>query len=97
MHQESSRGAGRVEGASLKTMVGAGRATAVEAIDRLEGLLGLLAARAGRAGQLTADAGVIRVVLRLSRWEDFARGCLDDSLARGFPAVWADTVTAGPG
>jgi hypothetical protein len=25
MHQESSRGVGRVEGASLKTMVGAGR------------------------------------------------------------------------
>jgi uncharacterized membrane protein len=115
-------------------------ATAVEAIDSLEGLLALLAARTERADQLADDAGVVRVVLRLPRWDDFARGCLDDviaaaagspmvllrlrdllarlgrrapgaradfvaaraawvddSLARGFPVIWADTVTAGPG
>jgi uncharacterized membrane protein len=113
-------------------------ATAVEAIDSLEGLLALLAARTERADQLIDDAGVVRVVLRLPGWDDFARGCLDDviaaaagspmvllrlrdllarlgrraqgaradfvatraawvddSLARGFPVIWADTVTAG--
>jgi uncharacterized membrane protein len=115
-------------------------ATAVEAIDSLEGLLSLIAARTEPAEQVTDDAGVVRIVLRLPRWEDFARGCLDDViaaaagspmvllrlrdllarvrerppaaaadfvatraawiddlLARGFPAIWADTVTAGRG
>jgi uncharacterized membrane protein len=115
-------------------------ATAVEAIDSLEGLLSLLAARTERADQLADEAGVVRIVLRLPRWEDFARGCLDDviaaaagspmvllrlrdllarfgarapaagadfvatraawvddSIARWFPAIWADTVRAGRG
>lgn len=115
-------------------------ATAVQAIDSLEGLLSLLAARAGRAEQLTDDAGVVRVILRLPRWEDFARSCLDDlitaavgspmvllrlrdllarlgeqslaadaeivatraawvddSLARKFPLIWAETATARHG
>jgi uncharacterized membrane protein len=56
-------------------------ATAVEAIDSLEGLLDLLAARTGRADQLTDEAGTVRVTLSLPRWEDFARGCLDDLIA----------------
>ena len=64
-------------------------ATAVEAIDRLEGLLALLAARTERAEQLTDDAGVVRVVLRLPRWDDFARSWLDDVIAAaaGSPMV----------
>ena len=64
-------------------------ATAVEAIDSLEGLLGLLAARAGRADQLADEAGAVRVVLSLPRWEDFARGSLDDLIAAaaGSPMV----------
>lgn len=56
-------------------------ATAVQVIDRLEGLLGFLAARAGRADQLTDDAGLVRVILSLPRWEDFARSFLDDLIA----------------
>ena len=64
-------------------------ATAVQAIDSLEGLLSLLAARTGRADQLTDDAGAVRVILRLPRWEDFARSCLDDLIAAaaGTPMV----------
>jgi uncharacterized membrane protein len=64
-------------------------ATAVQAIDSLEGLLSLLAERAGRADQLTDDAGAVRVILLLPRWEDFARGCLDDLIAAatGTPMV----------
>ena len=58
-------------------------ATAVEAIDSLEGLLSLLAARTVPAEQLADDGGVVRVVLRLPRWEDFARSCLDDLIAAG--------------
>jgi uncharacterized membrane protein len=112
-------------------------ATAVEAIDSLEGLLSLLAARTDRADQLIDDAGVVRVILCLPRWEDFARSFLDDliaaaaaspmvllrirgllarfgerpppaaadfvasraawvddTLAREFPLIWADTATA---
>ena len=56
-------------------------ATAGEAIDSLEGLLILLAARTVPAEQLADDGGVVRVVLRLPRWEDFARSCLDDLIA----------------
>jgi uncharacterized membrane protein len=56
-------------------------ATAVEAIDSLEGLLSLLAARTDRADQLTDEAGVVRVILCLPQWEDFARSCLDDLIA----------------
>jgi len=56
-------------------------ATAVEAIDSLEGLLSLLAARTVPAEHLADDRGVVRVVLRLPRWEDFARSCLDDLIA----------------
>jgi uncharacterized membrane protein len=64
-------------------------ATAVEAIDSLEGLLSLLAGRPGRAEQLTDDAGAVRVILSLPRWEDFARSCLDDLIAAatGSPMV----------
>ena len=64
-------------------------ATAVEAIDSLEGLLSLLAARTGRADQLADEAGAVRVVLSLPRWEDFARSCLDDLIAAaaGSPMV----------
>lgn len=64
-------------------------ATAVEAIDSLEGLLSLLAARTGRADQLADDAGAVRVILSLPRWEDFARSCLDDLIAAaaGSPMV----------
>ena len=64
-------------------------ATAVEAIDSLEGLLRLLAARTGRADQLADEAGAVRVVLSLPRWEDFARGSLDDLIAAaaGSPMV----------
>ena len=64
-------------------------ATAVEAIDSLEGLLSLLAARTGRADQLADEAGTVRVILSLPRWEDFARSCLDDLIpaAAGSPMV----------
>ncbi len=115
-------------------------ATAVQAIDSLEGLLSLLAARTGRADQLTDEAGAVRVILSLPRWDDFARSFLDDliaaaadtpmvllrlrellarlgeqappagagivatraawvddSLARKFPLIWADTATTGRG
>ncbi len=56
-------------------------ATAVQAIDSLEGLLSLLATRTNRGDQLTDDAGAVRVILSLPRWEDFARSCLDDLIA----------------
>jgi len=64
-------------------------ATAVQTIDSLEGLLSLLAARTERAEQLTDDAGVVRVMLSLPRWADFARSCLDDLIpaAAGSPMV----------
>jgi uncharacterized membrane protein len=112
-------------------------ATAVQVLDCLEGLLGPLAARNATAGQVADTDGVIRVMLNLPRWEDFARKCLDDiivasadspmvllrtrdlltrlgrtapssgqkvlasrhrwvedTLARNFPVVWADTASA---
>jgi uncharacterized membrane protein len=56
-------------------------ATAVEAIDSLEGLLSLLATRTARADQLTDDAGILRVIISLPRWDDFARSFLDDLIA----------------
>ncbi|MGD0701071.1 MAG: DUF2254 family protein [Trebonia sp.] len=56
-------------------------ATAVQALDSLEGLLGPLAARTGPTDQLTDDKGVIRVILHLPRWDEFARGSLDDVIA----------------
>jgi uncharacterized membrane protein len=64
-------------------------ATAVEALDSLEGLLSLLAVRSDRADHLTDNAGVVRVILCLPRWEDFARSCLDDVIAAatGSPMV----------
>ena len=64
-------------------------ATAVEAIDSLEGLLSLLAARTVPANRLADHRGVVRVVLRLPRWEDFGRSCLDDLIAAaaGSPMV----------
>ena len=108
-------------------------------LDSLEGLLSLLATRTNRGDQLTDDAGAVRVILSLPRWEDFARSFLedliaaatdtpmvllrlrellarvgeqappaagivatraawvDDSLARKFPVIWADTATTGHG
>jgi hypothetical protein len=72
-------------------------ATAVQAIDSLEGLLSLLATRTNRGDQLTDDVGAVRVILSLPRWEDFARSRVDDSLARKFPLIWADTATARRG
>ena len=64
-------------------------ATAVEVIDSLEGLLSLLAARTDRADRLADEAGQVRVILSLPRWEDFARSCLDDLIAAaaGTPMV----------
>jgi uncharacterized membrane protein len=56
-------------------------ATAVQAIDSLEGLLGPLATRGAPTNQLADDTGAIRVILHLPRWEDFARGSLDDVIA----------------
>ena len=56
-------------------------ATAVQAIDSLEGLLSHLAAQPGPAYQLTDDAGAVRVILALPRWDDFARSFLDDLIA----------------
>lgn len=56
-------------------------ATAVQVIDSLESLLSLLAARTLPADRLSDGGGVVRVVLRLPRWDDFARSCLDDLIA----------------
>jgi uncharacterized membrane protein len=115
-------------------------ATAVQVLDCLEGLLGPLAARSATAGQVADADGVIRVMLNLPHWDDFARSCLDDiiaasadspmvlvrtrdlltrlgrtapssgqkvlasrlrwvedTLARNFPVVWADTASARDG
>jgi uncharacterized membrane protein len=56
-------------------------ATAVQVLDCLEGLLGPLAARNATAGQVADVDGVIRVMLNLPHWDDFARSCLDDIIA----------------
>jgi len=115
-------------------------ATAVQVLDCLEGLLAPLAARSATAGQVADADGVIRVMLSLPHWDDFARSCLDDiiaasagspmvllrtrdlltrlgrtapgpgqkvlasrvrwvedTLARNFPVVWADTASAREG
>ena len=115
-------------------------ATAAQVLDCLEGLLGPLAARSATAGQVADADGVIRVMLSLPHWDDFARSCLDDiiaasadspmvlvrtrdlltrlgrtapgpgqkvlasrvrwvedTLARNFPVVWADTASARDG
>jgi uncharacterized membrane protein len=112
-------------------------ATAAQVLDCLEDLLGPLAAGNASAGQVADADGVIRVVLKLPHWDDFARACLDDiiaaatgspmvlvrtremlirlgqtrpssdqavlasrlrsvedTLARRFPVVWADTASA---
>ena len=53
-------------------------ATAVQVLDCLEGLLAPLAARSATAGQVADADGVIRVMLNLPHWDDFARSCLDD-------------------
>jgi uncharacterized membrane protein len=53
-------------------------ATAAQAVDSIEGLLGPMAVRARPAGQLADDAGAVRVILNLPRWDDLARSCLDD-------------------
>jgi uncharacterized membrane protein len=64
-------------------------ATAVQVLDALEGLLGPLAARNALAGQVPDPEGVIRVMLNLPHWADFARYCLDDIIAAsaGSPMV----------
>jgi uncharacterized membrane protein len=64
-------------------------ATAAQVLDCLEGLLGPLAARNALAGQVADADGVIRVMLNLPHWDDFARGCLDDIIAAsaGSPMV----------
>jgi uncharacterized membrane protein len=115
-------------------------ATAAQVLDCLEGLLGPLAARSATAGQVADADGVIRVMLSLPHWDDFARSCLDDiiaasadspmvlvrtrdlltrlgrtapgpgqkvlasrvrwvedTLARNFPVIWADTASARDG
>ena len=56
-------------------------ATAVQVLDCLEGLLAPLAARTATAGQVADAGGVIRVMLNLPHWDDFARSCLDDIIA----------------
>jgi uncharacterized membrane protein len=68
-------------------------ATAVQVLDCLESLLGPLAARNALAGQLADADGVIRVMLDLPRWDDFARSCLDDIIAAsaGSPLVLVRT------
>jgi len=68
-------------------------ATAVQVLDGLESLLGPLAARNALAGQLADAAGVIRVMLDLPNWDDFARSCLDDIIAAsaGSPLVLVRT------
>lgn len=64
-------------------------ATAAQVLDCLEGLLGPLAARNALAGQVADADGVIRVMLNLPHWDDFARSCLDDIIAAsaGSPMV----------
>jgi uncharacterized membrane protein len=64
-------------------------ATAVQVLDCLEGLLGPLAAGNALAGQVADADGVIRVMLSLPHWDDFARICLDDIIAAsaGSPMV----------
>jgi uncharacterized membrane protein len=64
-------------------------ATAAQVLDCLEGLLGPLAARNALAGQVADADGVIRVMLDLPHWDDFARSCLDDIIAAsaGSPMV----------
>jgi uncharacterized membrane protein len=68
-------------------------ATAVQVLDCLESLLGPLAARNALAGQVADADGVIRVMLNLPHWDDFARGCLDDIIAAsaGSPLVLVRT------
>ena len=68
-------------------------ATAVQVLDCLESLLGPLAARNALAGQLADAGGVIRVMLDLPHWDDFARSCLDDIIAAsaGSPLVLVRT------
>jgi uncharacterized membrane protein len=68
-------------------------ATAVQVLDCLESLLGPLAARNALAGQVADAHGVIRVMLDLPHWDDFARGCLDDIIAAsaGSPLVLVRT------
>ena len=68
-------------------------ATAVQVLDCLESLLGPLAARNALAGQLADADGVIRVMLDLPHWDDFARSCLDDIIAAsaGSPLVLVRT------
>jgi uncharacterized membrane protein len=68
-------------------------ATAVQVLDCLESLLGPLAARNALAGQVADADGVIRVMLDLPHWDDFARGCLDDIIAAsaGSPLVLVRT------
>jgi uncharacterized membrane protein len=68
-------------------------ATAVQVLDCLESLLGPLAARNALAGQVADVHGVIRVMLDLPHWDDFARGCLDDIIAAsaGSPLVLVRT------
>jgi uncharacterized membrane protein len=56
-------------------------ATGAQVLDCLEGLLGPLAARSATAGQVADADGVIRVMLNLPQWDDFARSCLDDIIA----------------
>jgi uncharacterized membrane protein len=56
-------------------------ATAAQVLDCLEGLLGPLAARNAPAGQVADADGVIRVMLKLPHWDDFACSCLDDIIA----------------
>jgi uncharacterized membrane protein len=68
-------------------------ATAAQVLDCLEGLLGPLAARNALAGQVADADDVIRVMLDLPHWDDFARGCLDDIIAAsaGSPMVLVRT------
>ncbi len=56
-------------------------ATAVQALDSLEGLLSPLATRTVAADQLADTSSIVRVILKLPRWEEFARSCLDDLIA----------------
>ena len=65
-------------------------ATAVQVLDCLEGLLAPLAARSATAGQVADADGVIRVMLNLPHWDDFARSCVASNL----PVVWADIASA---
>lgn len=68
-------------------------ATAVQVLDCLEGLLGPLAAKNALAGQVPDADGVIRVMLNLPHWDNFARSCLDDIIAAsaGSPMVLVRT------